>query len=221
MPAFGLFELDPESHRLACNGHEIRLRPKAFALLALLIEAAPRVVSKREIHERLWPGGVVSDATLVALVKELRRVLNDHDRRAPVIRTVHRVGYALGTVARTGSAAPARGLHWLVAGDRERFPLTAGENVIGRDPQADVWLDYATVSRRHARISVAGEHLTIEDLGSKNGTRVAGQRVLEPTALCDGDRIAFGRVVVTYRRSAAGPATITEASRLTVARSRA
>ncbi len=216
MPAFGAFDFDPAARRLARNGEEIHLRPKAFSLLELLLEAAPRIVPKREIHDRIWPRGVVSDATLVALVKDLRRALDDRDADAPIIRTVHRVGYALNIQVRKPPAR--RGAHWLVATARERFALAHGDNVIGRDPQANVWLDYATVSRRHARIHVADEGAFLEDLGSKNGTSVAGNRVVERVALRNGDLIAFGRVIVTYRQSGAGLATVTEVSRLTAAR---
>jgi DNA-binding winged helix-turn-helix (wHTH) protein len=195
MPVFGAFDFDPAARRLARNGEEIHLRPKAFSLLELLLEAAPRIVPKREIHDRLWPRGIVTDATLVALVKELRRALDDRDADAPIIRTVHRVGYALNTQVRR---RPARcGTHWLVATARERFALTHGDNVIGRNPLANVWL---------------------EDLGSKNGTSVAGNRVIERVTLRNGDLIAFGRVLVTYRQSGAGLATVTEVSRLTAAR---
>ena len=216
MPVFGAFDLDLTARRLARNGEEIHLRPKAFSLLESLLEAAPRIVPKREIHDRLWPRGVVSDATLVALVKELRRALGDRDADAPIIRTVHRVGYALNTQVRKPPAR--RGTHWLVATARERFALALGDNVIGRDPQANVWLDYATVSRRHARIHVADEGVFLEDLGSKNGTAVAGNRVVERVALRNGDLVTFGRFLVTYRQSGAGLATVTEVSRLTAAR---
>lgn len=216
MPVFGSFQLDTIAHRLLRDRQEIHLRPKAFALLALLLEAAPRIVPKREIHDRLWPRGVVADATLVALVKELRRALGDADRRSPIIRTVHGVGYAFNVPV----SAPAVRVvaHWLTANDRERLPLIDGENVVGRDPQTNLWLDYATVSRRHARISVCDGHAVIEDLGSKNGTSVTGRTVVEPAELRDGDRIGFGRVVLTYRHSAVGSPTVTEVSRLRVVR---
>jgi DNA-binding winged helix-turn-helix (wHTH) protein len=216
MPVFGSFQLDTVAHRLVRDGQEIHLRPKAFLLLALLLEAAPRIVPKREIHDRLWPRGVVADATLVALVKELRRALADTDRRAPIIRTVHRVGYAFNTPVSKPAARPA--VHWLTANDLERLPLVDGENVIGRDPQTNLLLDYATVSRRHARISVSDGRAVIEDLGSKNGTSVTGRTVVEPAELRDGDRIGFGKVVLTYRHSAAGMPTVTEVSRLRVVR---
>src|SRR5690606_22161358 len=45
----------------------------------------------------LWPNGVVTDATLVGLVKELRRALSDDTPGSPIIRTVQRVGYAFNT----------------------------------------------------------------------------------------------------------------------------
>jgi DNA-binding winged helix-turn-helix (wHTH) protein len=211
MPVFGVFQLDTIARRLVRGGEEIHLRPKAFALLALLVEAAPRIVPKREIHDHLWPRGAVADATLVAIVKELRRALCDTDPLAPIIRTVHSVGYALNGVVEERVARPT--MHWLVAGDYERLPLVDGENVIGRDPQLTVCLNYATVSRRHARIVVSNERAVIEDLGSKNGTSVTGKAALGPVELRDGDRIVFGKVVLTYRHSAVGQATVTAVSR--------
>ena len=91
---FGSFELDCGAHRLSRNGQSIHVTPKAFALLCLLVQGAPNVVSKDRIHDRLWPNYAVTDATLFGLVKELRRALNDNDRKQRKIRTVHRVGYA-------------------------------------------------------------------------------------------------------------------------------
>src|SRR6185436_17127805 len=94
MTRFGSFELDPAQRRLKRDGRDVHVTPKAFDLLTLLVDAAPRVVRKTEIHERLWPSTFVVDATLTGLVKELRRALDDRDSQAPLIRTAHRVGYA-------------------------------------------------------------------------------------------------------------------------------
>src|ERR671910_547925 len=91
---FGPFLLDAARRQLFRDSANVHVTPKAFELLLLLVAAAPRVLSKRELHEQLWPGTYVSDATLVGLVKELRRALDDRDPGAPVIRTAHRVGYA-------------------------------------------------------------------------------------------------------------------------------
>jgi DNA-binding winged helix-turn-helix (wHTH) protein len=169
MIRFGAFELDSQTRRLRREGVDVHLSPKAFELLGLLVDAAPRVVAKRELHARLWPGGAVADATLVALVKQLRRALGDHDRQAPLIRTVHRVGYAMESpVVRRERVVSGPTGCWLMAGQR-RLPLVAGENIVGRDATAPVRLDDPVVSRRHARIAVSGAGTLIEALGRKNG----------------------------------------------------
>jgi DNA-binding winged helix-turn-helix (wHTH) protein len=211
---FGLFELDPQRRQLLREGQVLHLTPKAFDLLSLLVDAAPRVVPKMEIHQRLWPAGVVTDATLVGLVKEIRRALADAAQDS--IRTVHRVGYAFDAPV-TRTPVPSRGdCHWLIAGER-RIALAEGENIIGRDPAANVWLDFATVSRRHARVSVLATQAVLEDLGSKNGTSVDGVPLNGAATLRDGDEFACGQLVITYRQSSAEMATATEVSRVVAA----
>lgn len=211
MPRFGSFVLDPDRRRLSRDGAELHLTPKAFALLTLLVDAAPRVVSKRELHERLWPNGIVSDANLVGLVKEIRRALDDYDDDAPMIRTVHRIGYAFETPLAPDSARPAASC-WLVVAE-QRIRLVEGENILGRDPQADVHLDHETVSRRHARLFIGPTGATLEDLASKNGTMLDGKLLTQPTALRNGDRFACGRVPLTYHESRTGHPTVTQVTR--------
>jgi DNA-binding winged helix-turn-helix (wHTH) protein len=206
---FGLFAFDSASRQVIHeNDAAIHLTPKAFDLLAVLIEEAPRVVQKSEIHNRLWPGVFVTDATVVGLVKELRRALQDRDPGSPLIRTSHGVGYAFcGGLDRPGPRM-AIAEHWIVGADR-RIPLSQGENVIGRDPASAVWLDFAGVSRRHARIVVRRQRTELEDLGSKNGTSVRETLVTSPTALHDGDRIRIGPACLTYRFTPGGLSTET------------
>src|SRR5437764_11316143 len=116
---FGLFEVDSERRQLLREGRDIHLTPKAFDLLALLVGEAPRVVRKNELHDRLWPGTFVSDATLTGLVKELRRALDDRDTASPMIRTAHGVGYAFAQVIEILAAGvPAALKRWLVVGTR-------------------------------------------------------------------------------------------------------
>ena len=208
MIRFGPFEFDAPRRQLLREGGDVHLTPKTFDLLAALIEAAPRVLPKREIHARLWPGGVVSDATLVGMVKELRRALGDHDSENPLIRTVHRVGYAFD--AALDPAAPRVEINWcwLIAAGR-RVSLVEGANSIGRDPRSTLQLDHATVSRHHARITLGATGALLEDLGSKNGTRVGNVPVAGSVGLRDGDHVAFGEVVVTYREASAGLPTAT------------
>jgi pSer/pThr/pTyr-binding forkhead associated (FHA) protein len=80
---------------------------------------------------------------------------------------------------------------------------------VGRDHGCAVRVNSATLSRRHARIVVTNGEAAVEDLGSKNGTRVNGQRVRQPVALKEGDRIQFGSVTMTYRTLDTLPSTIT------------
>ena len=205
---FGPFSLDADRRQLAREGREIHLTPKAFDLLLLLAGEAGRVVRKRELHERLWPGTFVTDATLVSLVKELRRALDDRDVRAPIIRTAHGVGYAFAVPIERPVPPRSDVSRWVVAGGR-RIPLQDGENLIGRDPMSTICLDVAGVSRRHARIVVADGGALLEDLGSKNGTRVEEEPLSGPTALRDGHRVHIGPIVIVYHASATGIPTET------------
>src|SRR5262249_12352094 len=176
---FGRFEVDSDRRQLLKHGVEKHLTPRAFDLLVLLIGAAPRVVRKEELHQRLWPGTFVSDATLVGLIKELRRALEDRDARARLIRTAHGVGYAFAGPLDRSRPARSDVPRWVVVGAR-RVLLPEGDHLIGRDAAAAIVLDVAGVSRRHAQIVIAHREATLEDLGSKNGTTIANSAITGP-----------------------------------------
>jgi DNA-binding winged helix-turn-helix (wHTH) protein len=205
---FGPFLLNEAERVLTRGGTEIHLTPKAFDLLVVLLAEAPDVVPKSELHARVWRGTFVSDTTLVGVVKELRRALDDADARTSCIRTVHRVGYAFGRPVEVTRGKGREVSHSVVVGGRH-VALKTGENRIGRDPTSDVWLDSAGVSRAHARVEVGEHNVTIEDLGSKNGTKANGEPVTRVAVLHDGDRIEIGREVMIYRCSAVGFSTET------------
>ena len=78
------------------------------------------------------------------------------------------------------------------------FSLTA-ESVVGRDPTATVHLTDQEVSRRHAIVSVGEGRITIEDLGSFNGTHTDGGRITEETPLELGDRVRLSQTVFELR----------------------
>ena len=201
---FGDFVFDSDTREVARGGQALAVSPKAFALLELLIASRPAAVSKADIHSRLWPDVHVSEANLANLVVELRAALGDDARRPRIFRTVPRFGYAFRAVARPerrvaedSSEAPDC-VYRLVWGRRE-IALEQGENLIGRDREAIVWIDDESVSRRHARISVGPEGATIEDLGSKNGTYLGGKKIRGPALLSDRDAVKIGPASLTIR----------------------
>jgi DNA-binding winged helix-turn-helix (wHTH) protein len=199
---FGPFTVDTGTRQLVRDGSELHLSPKAFDLLVVLVEHRPRVLEKSELLTRIWPDTYVVDANLNVLIGEIRRALEDSAKQPRFVRTVHGVGYAFcGTVTEVPEGQPARPTPcWVVAEDRT-FRLAEGENIVGRDPESAVWLDSDSVSRRHARIVVeSGERrVSVDDLASKNGTRVRGKRVRERVTLSDGDELVFGAVRVKLR----------------------
>lgn len=77
----------------------------------------------------------------------------------------------------------------------KRYDITAVTNTVGRSPQNEIVINDPEISRRHAQIVQRGDHFTVEDLGSTNGTFVNGQRCHGPTPLRHGDRIEFGDTV--------------------------
>ena len=82
-----------------------------------------------------------------------------------------------------------------------------GENIIGRDPSCEVWLDDPDVSRRHARIRVdsSARTVTLEDLESTNGTWAGRTRIQSRTPLGDGNVIRFGPVQLKFRDATEEP----------------
>jgi DNA-binding winged helix-turn-helix (wHTH) protein len=209
--AFGDCVFDSGTREVSRGGRVLDLPPKAFALLELLIARQPNAVSKEKIHERLWPGTFVSDASVANQVAELRAALGDDARRPTVIRTVHRFGYAFVAGARRGSAAvPVCRLLW----DGREIHLSAGENVIGREEDVAVWIDDSAVSRRHARIVVEAAGAWLEDLRSKNGTHLNGGKLRSIARLADRDEIRIGpaRLVFRVYRRAGSTATASESA---------
>jgi DNA-binding winged helix-turn-helix (wHTH) protein len=194
--------LDVDTRQLLRGTDDLRLSPKAFDFLALLVQERPRVVTKPELHQRLWAGVFVSDASVAMVASEVRAALGESARAPQRIRTVHGHGYAFqGTVNGVGANDTAPRF-WLVADDR-MWPLRDGDNIVGRDLDVELRLNNPGVSRRHANIRVAGTELTIEDLGSKNGTFVGDTPVTTVTPIADGDHLRFGSTSVVCRLGAA------------------
>ena len=201
---FGEILLDSDARQLSRAGRDIRLSPKAFDLLCALLAHRPDVLSKNDLLATIWPDTFVVEANLNVVVGEIRKALGD-DRQAPrFIRTVHGVGYAFcGQVVdaahgETAAGARAGSQCWLSLKNRS-FPLSVGDNIIGRDPRSTVWLDDESVSRRHALISVDDAVARVQDLESTNGTFLNRVLLTSVTALQDGDIVRVGSLKLTFR----------------------
>ncbi len=179
----------------------VSLSPKAFDLLKLLVEHHERALSKAELHRRLWPDTFVTDGSLTILVAEIRQVLKDGADRPRFIRTVRRFGYGFcASVIRTEALqtlAPPQHA-WVIWGDKS-IAVAERETILGRALNATIRFDVPGVSRRHARISVEGATVTVEDLGSRNGTYVRGEKISGRAALGDGDEVRLGPVSMLIR----------------------
>jgi DNA-binding winged helix-turn-helix (wHTH) protein len=210
--AFGDCVYDRERRELARRGAIVHCGPKLLALLDLLIDAAPRAVTKEEIHKAIWPGTFVTDATLTSLIAELRTAIGDDAKTPKLVRTIHGYGYAfIGAIA--GMLPPralraAFSMFHVIVGERD-IALAPGENIIGRSPDAAVFVDDGGVSRHHARITIDAAGATLEDLESKNGTILDGRPIQAPTPLPDGSLIVVGATALRFRVVATSASTET------------
>ena len=202
--SFGDFVIDFGERRLVSGQREVHLTPKAFDLLRLLIESRPKALSKQEIFERLWPGTFVTENNLAALVADLCSLLGDNAGEPRFIRTVYAYGYAFAGDVRSAAAVsePRRNARWLLIFNGREIPLLDGENILGRTGEGIIALEAPSISRQHARLTIAEGRAVIEDLGSKNGTWVGPVEVTGPTPVRNGDEIRLGSAVVTIHASA-------------------
>jgi DNA-binding winged helix-turn-helix (wHTH) protein len=201
---FGECTLDTSSRELLRDGTAVHVTGKAFRLLEVLIEHRPTALSKDQLQDLVWPGVFVSEANLTSLITDLRKAIGDDAHNPNFIRTVYGFGYAfsgeleeVGPPSRSAKKLPAA--RYRLLWGRKEIMLAEGENILGRGPESIEWIDRDTVSRRHARLVIAGDTAAIEDLDSKNGTYLEGRRLKAPAPLSDGDEIKLGSVPMTFR----------------------
>jgi len=92
---------------------------------------------------------------------------------------------------------PRRGTARLRIGGRCEL-LGSGGATLGRSHEADIMLDDANVSRKHAEVRPSGGSWTVRDLGSTNGVKVNGRRIQGPQSLKRGDVIELGTSRATF-----------------------
>lgn len=200
--------LDLRARQLERQGKNVPLEPKMYELLEVLVKRRPAVVTNNELDELLWPDVYVARTSLTRLVSELRSVLGDAPRESRIIRTAYKTGYAFCAevinLPAAGSALASIEVLWM----KQSVPLTDGEHIAGRDTECSLVIDGTTVSRRHARITVAHGAATIEDLDSMNGTYVNGARITAPVRLAPGDEFALGTELLRVRLRSSSALTV-------------
>jgi predicted ATPase/DNA-binding winged helix-turn-helix (wHTH) protein len=177
---FGRHRFDPHAGRLWWGRREIRLTPKAAAVLAALVARAGEPVTRRELFASVWGDTVVGDAALSTCIRELREALADDARRPRFIETRHRRGYRF--TARLDT--PARRQL-----SPRRLSRPAGV-VVGRERELDelgARLEEARAGRRQV-VFVTGEpgigkttlaERFVADAAERHGVRVAHGRCIE------------------------------------------
>src|SRR6266576_2001339 len=145
---FGSFELQPDNRRLLKDGAAISLRPRAFDLLAALVDRAGHLVTKDELLNRVWPKTVVEEAALHVQVSALRKVLG-----TDAITTVSGRGYQF------------------------TLPVTKGDGEANRASRSKHNLPYQLTSfiGREQEIAQLEELVTAHRLVTLTGTGGAGK----------------------------------------------
>ena len=90
---FDPFQLDTDRAELRTASGSIKLEPKVFRLLCLLVENSERVISKEEMIASVWDGRFISEAAVSTALKEVRKALGDDGDRQEYIRTIRGLGY--------------------------------------------------------------------------------------------------------------------------------
>src|SRR5512142_2643042 len=104
--SFGDHRFDLHSGRLWSGSDELRITPKASAVLRVLVAHAGKPVTKEEFFASVWSDTVVSDDALTSCIQELRKALGDDPKQPRFIETRHRRGYRFVAPISDGAATP-------------------------------------------------------------------------------------------------------------------
>ena len=192
---FGPFRLDLQAGELWRGNERLRIRPKVFRLLVVLIENRGTLLTKDTLLEQVWGDVAVSETSLSRTVADLRGLLQDGSDDPRYVQTTPKRGYKF--VAAVAELAPAPDLpgasHFSLLHGTRRYPLYDGDQLIGRGKDVEIPLVTNLISRHHARVRVSGQTVTVEDLGSMNGTRVNDRPLMGGAVqIAPGDRIEIG-----------------------------
>ena len=173
---FGPFRLDPAERLLLRDGEPVRLKPKDFEMLVVLVERSGRLVEKDELMRRLWPDSFVAEANLTNSVYTLRKALGGGQE---YIETVPKHGYRF--VAEVRSLPDARGEVLVV--EKHTLTRTVTEEEVGAADEPAV-----------AAASLAPKTLAAGDAPARRALRALGL----PLTLSFGALLAAGAALGIY-----------------------
>jgi DNA-binding winged helix-turn-helix (wHTH) protein/tetratricopeptide (TPR) repeat protein len=195
---FGQYRLDLTNECLWQDTRAIPLRPKAFAVLKILIEKSGQLVKTQEVLDSVWPGTFVGDAVLKGCILQLREALKDSAASPRYIETVHRRGYRF--IGGAGEAAEDDSCG--ASARRESIPVQDGSSctvehapgeiqvgVLGRDAELTKlleWLEHVSRGERET-VFVTGEagigKTTLVEAFLEQARQVAGALVVRGQCL--------------------------------------
>lgn len=146
---FALFEADFQAGELRKNGLKIKLGGQPFHILAMLLERPGEVVTREELHKRLWPDGtfVDFDHSLNTAINKIREAIGDSAENPRFVETLARRGYRfIAPVAGVEGQQPA-----LVAAERRE----AGGITEVPPPYADGYAPLRDLQRLRKRLAIA------------------------------------------------------------------
>lgn len=108
--------IDFLSQQISVNQQAVKLDPKAFATLKLMIEQRNRVVSNEELIEHVWQNRAISTEVIVAAIARIRKMFKQAGIEEEAIRTIHKVGYKFVLESEQSNSTPSP----IVKGPRNR-----------------------------------------------------------------------------------------------------
>src|SRR5687768_14317011 len=105
---FGPYVMDPRSRILLKDGATVRLTPKAFDTLLVLVQHAPQVVAKEQLLKEVWPDIFVEEGSLSHNIHGLRKVLGDGSSEPRYIETIPKRGYRFVAPVKVSGADTAQ-----------------------------------------------------------------------------------------------------------------
>lgn len=206
---FAAFELDMDRFELRKNGAPVPIEPQVLSLLALLVANRERMVSKNEIHEKIWSGRVVSEAALSSRIRSVRNAIGDDGGAQRLIRTVYGKGFRfVGEVSEITGALTSpgpddsNGIHNAdAAGKDPTRPVIAVLPFVNLSDDTEqayfsaaVTADIVAHLSKHRWLDVIARNVTLGCLGDEVDLRqLAGERkvsyVVEGSVRRAGNRI--------------------------------